>query len=78
MRVESEEPLHNHLEERSAHSMARHHRFHWPSGGQLPRSHERIATERPRNMATPVLGALILNFFQCSREPHFPEPHLDV
>ncbi len=27
MRVESEELLRNHLEERSAHSMARHHRF---------------------------------------------------
>ena len=79
MRVESEEPLRNPLEEKSAHGFGKAASLQWPSGGQLPRAHERDLSRATQEHANPgSFGALILNFFQRSREPHFPEPYLDL
>ncbi len=58
MRVESEELLRNHLEERSAHSMARHHRFTGRREGNClghTRAHRSRATLEHGN---PVLRGL--------------------
>jgi len=47
-------------------------------GRQLPTAHEAHRSIATRSMATRSFEHLILNFFQCSRKPHFPEPDLDV
>jgi hypothetical protein len=38
-------------------------------------AHRSMAIQEYDNLP---FGYLILNFFQCSREPHFPEPYLDL
>ena len=58
--------------------MARRNRFAGHRDGTLLAYTKRIAGSDPEAWQPHPSGHLILNFFQSSRESHFPEPYLDV